>query len=147
MTAEQRAMLRDQLIIDEGLRLKPYKDTKGILTIGVGRNLDDVGISHDEAMALLDTDIANHAADLDRELPWWSRLDDARQLVLANMAFNLGIQRLLLFKKMLDHLARGEYDAAADEMQASSWAGQVGPRATRLIATMRGGMPSASSLA
>lgn len=138
MTPEQLAALRDQLIVDEGLRLKPYKDTKGILTIGVGRNLDDVGISHDEAMALLDNDIASHAADLDRELPWWSRLDAARQLVLANMAFNLGIQRLLMFKKMLDHLARGECDAAADEMQASAWAGQVGPRAARLIAAMRG---------
>jgi lysozyme len=138
VTPEQISALRDQLIADEGLRLKPYLDTKGILTIGVGRNLADMGISHDEAMALLDNDIASHAADLDRELPWWSRLDAARQLVIANMAFNLGIQRLLMFKKMLDHLARGEYDAAADEMQASAWAGQVGARAARLIATMRG---------
>jgi lysozyme len=138
MAPEQLQALRDQLAIDEGLRLKPYHDTVGKLTIGVGRNLDDEGISNAEAMQLLDNDIAGHVADLDRELPWWTRLDDARQLVLANMCFNLGITRLLLFKKMLDHLARGEHEAAAGEMMNSKWANDVGPRATRLIVAMRG---------
>lgn len=139
--------LHAQLIVDEGLRLKPYHDSVGKLTIGIGRNLDDKGISHNEAIALLDNDIAEHLMLLDRELPWWRRLDDARQLVLANMAFNLGVGptpeqpngKLLQFKNTLDHMARGEYDAAADGMAASAWAKQVGERAVRLVTVMRAG--------
>ena len=147
MRADQVTALRAQLIVDEGLRLKPYRDSVGKLTIGVGRNLDDKGISHDEAMALLDRDIAEHMALLDRELPWWQRMDETRQLVLANMAFNLGVGptpeqpdgKLLQFKNTLDHMARGEYDAAADGMAASVWAKQVGVRADRLVIAMRTG--------
>jgi len=108
------------------------------LTIGVGRNLDDVGISNEEAMALLQSDMTSHLGDLDRELPWWRRLDDARQLALANMCFNLGIVKLLMFKNMLAALARGDYETAAQEMQESHWAAQVGARAVRLIMVMRG---------
>lgn len=63
--------LKQDLVRDEGKRLKPYKDTVGKLTIGVGRNLDDVGISESEAMALLDSDIAAVFAELDRHVPWW----------------------------------------------------------------------------
>ena len=41
--------LKEQLIRDEGTRLKPYTDTTGHLTIGFGRNLSQVGISLAEA--------------------------------------------------------------------------------------------------
>lgn len=131
--------LREQLILDEGLRLKPYTDTVGKLTIGVGRNLTDKGISNAEAMSLLENDIASHVEDLDRDLPWWRQLSEARQQVLANMCFNLGITKLLMFKNTLDHVARGEYDQAAEGMLASLWASQVGPRAQRLAKLMRDG--------
>src|SRR5690349_9640120 len=103
--------LRDQLANDEGLRLFPYVDTAGKTSIGVGRNLTDKGISHAEAMTLLDNDIAEVVTGLNAHIPWWTRLDDARQAAVANMCFNLGIAKFLLFRKMLDHLARGEYDA------------------------------------
>lgn len=130
--------LKSDLIRDEGLRLRPYTDTSGKLTIGVGRNLTDRGISNDEAMSLLEHDVALVTADLDRELPWWTRLDEPRQRVLANMCYNLGIEKLLLFKHTLDAMARGDYAAAADGMAGSLWASQVGPRAERLVAVMRG---------
>ena len=130
--------LRADLIRDEGLRLKPYRDTVGKLTIGIGRNLDDVGISEHEAIAMLNSDIERTWADLDRIAPWWQGLDDVRKRVLLNMAFNLGIGGLAKFKNTLAAVKEGRYADAADEMLASKWANQVGDRATRLAAMMRG---------
>jgi lysozyme len=131
--------LKAELERDEGLRLKPYRCTAGRLTIGCGRNLDDVGISESEAGYLLDSDIARTVADLDRSLPWWESLDEIRQRVLINMAFNMGISGLLQFKDTLEMIHAGRYGDAADEMLVSLWAAQVGPRALRLSAMMRTG--------
>ena len=128
--------LKEELIRDEGLRLKPYRDTVGKLTIGVGRNLDDVGITKDEAMHLLECDIRRVKDDLDHALSWWRGLDDVRQRVLVNMAFNLGITRLLGFKNTLAAIRAGNYVDAAKGMLDSKWAAQVGERATRLAAMM-----------
>lgn len=131
--------LSDELVRDEGLRLKTYRCTAGKLTIGIGRNLDDVGISESEARVLLANDIAKVASQLDNALPWWKSLSEPRQRVLANMAFNLGITGLLGFKNTLGMIERGEYTKAADAMLASKWARQVGARATRLSDMMRKG--------
>lgn len=134
-----RQKLKDQLVIDEGLRLKAYRDTVGKLTIGIGRNLDDRGITRDEAMVLLETDVALVEAELDGALPWWRKMTDARQNVLANMCFNLGLSKLLGFKNTLAAMQRGDYEAAARGMLDSLWAKQVGVRAARLASTMRTG--------
>lgn len=131
--------LKDQLIAHEGLRLKPYADTVGKLTIGVGRNLDDAGISTHEAMILLEHDIEAVEHDLDQRLPWWRGLTEARQLVLADMCFNLGIARLQGFRNTLAAIQAGDYESAADGMLASKWAEQVGKRAHRLAKMMRDG--------
>lgn len=139
--------LSAELERDEGVELRLYKDSKGIWTIGVGRNLQDRGISREEANYLLRNDIVTHLELLDRHLPWWRDLDEVRQRVLANMAFNLGVGpsdedpngKLLTFKNTLAAMARGDYAAAADGMAASAWAKQVGPRAVRLVAMMRAG--------
>ena len=134
---DKQALL-DQLKRDEGLRLKPYKCTAGKLTIGFGRNLEDVGISEQEAELMLMEDIRNVAIELaDNRI--YEKLDDARQTVLANMAFNLGMSRLGKFKKMWAALSRQDYQKAADEMMDSRWARQVGVRAKRLEAIMRTG--------
>lgn len=126
------ATIKTDLRRDEGLKLKPYRDSVGKLTIGVGRNLDDVGISAAEADALLEADIVRAAADLDRALPWWRGLSEARQRALVNMAFNLGLPRLLGFKAMLADLERGDYEGAAREAIDSRWAKQVGARGQRI---------------
>lgn len=133
------AALAMELRRDEGVRLKPYKDSVGKLTIGVGRNLDDNGISQAECDLMLQNDIADHCAELDRKLPWWKGLDEVRQRVLANMAFNMGVAKLLGFKNTLALVESGDYAKAADEMLNSAWAKQVGLRATRLSGMMRTG--------
>jgi lysozyme len=143
MTNEARARLREQLLTDEGLRLKPYTDTVGKNTIGVGRNLDDVGITKLEAMYLLENDISRAIRDLVAALDWFPLLDPVRQCVLVNMAFNLGVgnskRGLLSFQNTLAAIASGDYAAAADGMLRSKWAKQVGHRAERLAKMMRTG--------
>jgi lysozyme len=131
--------LTDQLIRDEGIRLKPYRDTVGKLTIGVGRNLDDVGISRDEAALLLQNDIRAAELAVNQVLPWSKLLDPIRKAVLLNMAFNLGVAGLLGFKHTLELIRTGKYEEAGDEMLNSHWAEQVGSRAARLAKQMTSG--------
>lgn len=133
------ATLKAELRRDEGVRLNPYKDTVGKTTIGVGRNLDDVGITTEEADYLLENDIGRAAAGLDRALPWWRNLREVRQRALLNMAFNLGLPRLLGFKGMLGALQAGDYAAAAAEARDSAWARQVGARAERIAQMLKEG--------
>jgi lysozyme len=123
-----------QLLVDEGLRLKPYRCTAGKLTIGVGRNLDDRGITEGEARLLLGNDIAECWGSLRKALPWLLQAPETVQEALVNMAFNLGVGGLLSFKQTLELLASRDYAAASKAMLASKWAGQVGKRAERLAA-------------
>lgn len=122
----------EDLIRDEGLRLKPYTDTVGKLTIGVGRNLDDVGISEEEARAMLNADIDRAESGLRKTIPWFLSAPESVQRGLTNMAFNMGIIRLTQFGRMLSALAAKDYDAAAAEALKSKWATQVGARAVRI---------------
>lgn len=128
--------VRDELIQDERLKLRPYRDTVGKITIGVGRNLDDVGISGEEAMMLLDNDLARAEAGLKAALPWTSQLDEARFAVLVNMSFNLGLRGLLGFKHFLASVEQGDWKMASLNMINSAWAVQVGDRAKRLANRM-----------
>jgi lysozyme len=130
--------LLSELNRDEGRRLKPYLDTVGKTTIGVGRNLTDVGISDVECNLLLENDVMRSIMWLDRHLPWWRSLDAVRQRVIINMAFNMG-RKLLTFANTLAAMQRGDYEAAANGMLASKWATQVGARAYRLATMMRTG--------
>lgn len=132
------AILRAQLPRDEGMRDKPYRDTVGKLTIGVGRNLDDVGVSADEVDLMLANDIARAEACARKWVPNFDLLDDARRAVVCNMAFNLG-DRLGGFSDTLAAIRAGRWDDAATMMLVSHWAVQVGARARRLSAQMRTG--------
>lgn len=137
-----RAALKIQLVKHEGLRLHPYRDSVGKVTIGVGRNLDDVGISESEAHAMLDNDLDRTEKALRAALPWVDELDDARQGVLMNMAFNMGVgveggkRGLLSFPYTLGLVQAGKYAEAAKAMFESKWARQVGKRATELAQIM-----------
>lgn len=124
--------LREDLIRDEGLRLKAYQCTAGKTTIGVGRNLDDVGITEREAMALLDNDLIRVSAQLDKELPWWKSRSQSTQDAMANMCFQLGLHGLLGFKSMLSCLQAGDYEGARRHALDSAWAKQTPERAKRV---------------
>lgn len=124
--------LREQLKRDEGERLKPYRDSVGKLTIGVGRNLDDVGLSPDEVDYLLSNDIRRAQEGVLGALPWTIGLDEPRFAVLVNMAFNMGLRGMLGFRKMLEAVAQADYESAAAELLDSTYAQQVGQRAQRL---------------
>jgi lysozyme len=100
--------------------------------------LVDDAITETDAKRLLEQDIMEHVAALCQALPWYERLDEPRQRALCNMCFNLGINGLLGFKNTLALLERGEYEKAAANFAMSKWAKQVGPRATRIIAVIKG---------
>lgn len=132
-------ILRKQLIIDEGFRRNPYRDTVGKLTIGVGRNLDDVGLFGDEIELMLANDIARAEAVAQAVFPSFLVLSDNRKAALANMAFNLGYLKLSNFHHLIAAVAARQWDQAANEMLNSVWATQVRKRADRLAFLMRSG--------
>jgi lysozyme len=127
----------EQIRFHEGVRSKPYRCTAGKLTIGVGHNLDDNGLSDAAINFILNEDLETARAELDRVTPWWRDLSSNRQDVLVDMVFNLGAPRLLRFRGMLFQAQSGDFNAAADEMLDSQWARQVGERAQTLARMMR----------
>ena len=135
------AKLIEELVRDEELRTKPYLDTAvpPRITIGIGRNLSDKGISREEAYHLLNNDIEEVVADLDHHLPWWRQLDEVRQRALANMTFNMGIDGLLKFHSTLLLIQLGKYDEAAEHLKHLPWQNQVKDRATRIEEMLKTG--------
>jgi lysozyme len=125
---------------DEGLRLKPYRCTAGKLTIGVGRNLEDVGITKEEAEQMLANDISRVVVDIVKRIPWAMKLDDARFSVIHSMVFQMGIGGVMNFRKFLNALQMGDFTRASIEMMDSKWAQHDSPaRAKRLAEVMRSG--------
>jgi lysozyme len=124
--------LETQLMIDEGFRSNPYKDTVGVLTVGYGRNLDNVGISKDEAYYMLQNDIKKVRLELSTKLSFFKNINEVRQEALINIAFNLGTNGLLKFVNTLRLLNQSKYTEAAQELLKSDWASQVGDRAVRI---------------
>lgn len=122
----------------EGFSRLPYKCPTGHLTIGYGHNLEN-GISANAALFILQEDLARAERAVKDAFPWWWKLDDARQFVLVDMAFNMGLAGLKGFKKMLSAIEAGDFETAAKEMLASKWAAQVGRRAVELSKIMEKG--------
>jgi lysozyme len=134
-----RDVLHAQLIQHEGLRVKPYTDTVGKLTIGVGRNLTDKGLSRKECMYLLDNDLDECLADL-ATFAWFRTLDAVRQRVVIDMRFTLGPSRFRGFTATLAAIAAGNYQKASAQMLKSKWAQQVKGRAVTLARMMMTGL-------
>jgi lysozyme len=131
--------LIEQLKRHEGIELKPYQDTVGKWTIGVGRNLDDIGISEQEAEMLLLNDIKEAERQLITTMPWTQELDEVRFSALLNFVFNVGIGTASKFVNAMGLLKDGSYDMAADEFLQSKWAKQVGNRAVEVTDQIRTG--------
>lgn len=131
--------LEEQLIRHEGYRQFPYLCSAGKSTVAIGRNLDDRGISEEEAKYLLHNDITICKQELSLLYPIVKVLNIARYNVLINMCFNIGIVRLSGFKKMWAAIQIGAFNEAARQMLDSKWANQVGKRADELAKIMRAG--------
>lgn len=123
----------------EGYDSHPYTDTVGKLTIGYGRNIEDNGISQAEGDFLFDNDFARCEKEL-APFPWYVNQPQNIQYALMNMCFNLGIGRLLGFKKMIMALTAKDYTKAALEALDSKWANQVGDRAKDIAIMMKQGI-------
>lgn len=136
--------LNRQLRGDEGVEAQVYKDSLGFDTIGVGRLVDKKkpgsGLRPDEITYLLNNDIDDRIDQLTRRLSWFAGLDPARQGVLLNMAFQLGVDGLMGFKNTLELVRTGKYDQAADNMLLSKWADQTPERAKRMAKQMKTGV-------
>lgn len=118
----------------EELRLKPYKCSAGKLTIGYGRNLQDVGITQEEADIMFARDFINAAKTAKKLAP---DIAEPAFYVLTDMIFNMGDTRIKEFKNMLAALSKKDYKTAADEMENSKWYKQVGRRSKKLVEIMR----------
>ena len=131
-------LLVAELIRDEDLRLKPYADSVGKLTIGVGRNLDDKGLSRTEVLYLLDNDIDECVADL-ASFPWFAKLPEGPQRAVLNLRFNLGPTRFRKWATTLAYLERGDLAGAARQFRTNrKYFTQVGARAERIARLLEG---------
>lgn len=121
----------------EGLRLKPYRCSAGKLTIGYGRNLEDVGITKEEANLLFINDYYDAINNLKALLVANGiKYEDVHKdafYALTDMMFNMGYKRLATFKKLLCELKKGSYEGVAREMKNSKWYTQVGDRGKKLV--------------
>jgi len=140
---DARIKLSEYLVVSEGLRLKPYADTEGKISIGVGRNLTDTGISLLEAHDLLNHDLDRAEALVSVRYPWIEDHEPARRAALVELMFNLGPKGLGLFVNTLKAFRLKDYPAAADGLKNSKWYTQVQhSRSARIIQMiLTGGFP------
>ena len=133
-------LLKKQLVADEGRKPRIYQDSVGKWSIGVGRDLSDVGLRDDEIDLMLSNDINNVIEQLQTS-PLWTAIqnDDVRERAIINMGFNLGVRGLLSFRHMVDAIVDQRWDDAAAAMLDSLWAKQVGSRADRLAHMIKTG--------
>lgn len=131
---------KELLVRHESLRLTPYRCTAGRLTIGVGRNISDKGITESEAMFLLDNDIEECTRDLANTIfkGMFYSFPTNIQSVLCNMRFQLGYSGFRNFKRMIKAFQEWDFAEAAVQMEDSAWYEQVTPRAKELIKMVKG---------
>lgn len=129
--------LKVELTVDEGKKSKAYLDTKGKVTVGIGRNLTDVGLSDEEIDLLWENDVKKVCLALDKTYPWWRNKSQNVQHVLFNLCFNMGIETLNNFIITMDLIEKNKFADAGDALLQSKYATQVGRRAERLAQILR----------
>jgi lysozyme len=131
--------IKETLKKHEGEKLEMYQCSMGCHTIGVGHNLDSKPISKRVSDLMLEDDVEDSIADCKRNISFFDDLDDGCQEALVNLCFNMGIAKLLQFKKTLAYLKDGKREKAANELLNSRYATQVGYRAIEVAAMIKGG--------
>lgn len=126
----------------EGVEKHAYTCSAGYVTIGVGRNIDEVGglgLSDEEINFLLKNDIERCIVELTMAFDWFEGLDEVRKDAMINLVFNLGLSRLMKFEKALFAMSNQDWETASEEFLDSRWAEQVGARATEVAQMIRTG--------
>jgi lysozyme len=137
MTPAQRQIIAADLERDEGTRLKPYVDTQGKVSIGIGHNLTDDGLTLSQVTAIFNDDLDEAMREADAAFPWLELVDPTIGTVVYELTFNLGVGELQTFRKMLAAMEAGDKTTAANELESSAWYTQVGTRGPRLVALLR----------
>jgi len=146
--------IQKRLMLHEGCVDHVYTCPKGYKTIGIGRNLQTNPLSHKEkavvndlskisveqALFLLKNDVKRCMKELTDNISFYYQLDDERQYALLDMCFNMGIKKLLKFKRMLNAMLIGDYRGAAKECLMSKYAVDVGKRAVRIARLIETGI-------
>jgi lysozyme len=134
MTPELRSEIKKQLTHDEGKRFKAYVCSAGKLTIGIGRNLEDVGISEDTVSQMFDEDLEKCIKHGEKIFPHhWNTFSNLRKAGIINMIFNLGAVGFSQFKMMIEAIKVNDRDGIRKHGSASLWAKQVKGRAQRVL--------------
>ena len=130
--------LSDRIKAHEGCRLRPYKDSEGILTVGYGRNLESVPFSESEVDLMFSHDLKRAKTGAE-SIYVYEHLNEVRQGVLIEMVFQMGVTGVGKFKKFLSAALQCQWDVARDEMLDSKWAKQTPARASRLASIFKRG--------
>ena len=138
-----RERLYEEIKADEGEVLEVYKDHLGYDTIGIGHLVtaedEEFGkpagtpITAKRSRELFDRDIECAIKDCERLYGQWHNWPEEVQLIMVNMAFNLGATRLEKFRQLRFHLSQHNWKQAAAEGRDSLWYRQVTNRAERLM--------------
>lgn len=126
-----------KLKLHEGFSKYPYTCSAEKITIGYGTNLEDRGISTEEALMFLKNDIKRSINDIPQIVKNYDSLSFRRKYILVDMFYNLGFTGFSKFKKMIKAIEENDFDLAALEMENSKWYKQVGERAVFLTGIMK----------
>jgi len=119
--------LEARIKLHEGCRAKPYKCSEGFLTVGYGRNLDAIPFNKAEIDLMFKYDLER--ARLGAETFYvYEFLNEARQGVLTEMVFQLGVNGVHKFKNFLSAALQCKWAEAAKEMLDSKWHTQTRKR-------------------
>jgi len=150
--------LEQEVDQQEGYRAAPYKDSRGLWTVATGRCLETAPLTGAEWKYLLDNqlidvNIEQSGADwlegqvldaitqkLASIFSWWPALAQARRDALIDMAYQMGVQKLLGFSQMLRAITYQDWPTAYDQAMASDWAKETPARAQQVAQQLRDGV-------
>jgi lysozyme len=134
--SEQEA--KDFTRSNEGTRYEPYEDTLGNWTVGVGHLIGkelppemNRRFSHQEVMALFDSDYMHHRNAAER-IPGFNRMDGLGQTALTDLTFNMGPSWINGWPNLANQLGEGDIPSASENLRNSRWYDQVGNRGPRV---------------
>jgi lysozyme len=138
----------------EGVRTRPYKDSLGLWTVGVGHLIGDGKslppewnreFTKEEVNALFLKDYEKHK-EMAMKTPGWSKANETGQAAMIDLAFNMGGSWYKKFPATSKALEAGDFEKAADNLKDSKWYQQVKSRGVTIVDMIRNGKRTDSTL-